>query len=82
MDWSRNRANISFWRSEQDAEDVESDYRAFAKANRRSQEGRLFRGGTVVTAFKQTPSASERDAVGRCLYERAFSAAAREAERR
>ncbi|MBA3371368.1 MAG: hypothetical protein H0T96_07945 [Thermoleophilaceae bacterium] len=65
--WLRNTANVSFWRTETDAENAEAEYREFAEARGRTYDGRLFRAGSAVTAFEQTPDAAERDTIARCL---------------
>ncbi len=65
--WPENTANVSFHRSERDAENAQREYEAFAEANRRSYDERLFRNGTVVTAFETSAREDERRAIAGCL---------------
>lgn len=64
---AKNTANVSFHRSETDAENAQREYETFAEANRRTYDERLFRNGSVVTAFETSASEDERRAVAGCL---------------
>ena len=63
----KNTANVSFHRTETDAENAQAEYETFAEANRRTYDERLFRNGRTVTAFETSASEDERRAVAECL---------------
>lgn len=67
VDWPKNRANVSFYRTERDAENAQREYETFAEANRRTYDERLFRNDSVITAFENSASEDERQMIARCL---------------